>query len=218
MSSAFHFNPVFYPTPLLLVPTSATLAVLSVSAFKFMLMLFINVICNKLDLSRELAVRWQVRALMKCIAVTKRDIRRSLKVSSSLDFPVLVNRSSVSLTECIRGYSNMGLVDVWLKDPIWSTCYHLQTKLFSQTSVCPWEVGRGLRDWDHAGQRLLLDRGPLAETPWTETPLYGKEWAVRILLECVLVFKLFHLGPFCIKFWSWWQQCLFYLGHYTFYK
>ena len=28
-----------------------------------------------------------------------------------------------------------------------------------------------------------LDR----ETPWTETPLYGKERVVRILLECILV-------------------------------
>ena len=36
------------------------------------------------------------------------------------------------------------------------------------------------------------DRDPLlwAETPWTLTPLYGKERALPILLECILVIKL----------------------------
>ena len=59
-------------------------------------------------------------------------------------------------------------------------------------------------DRDLLGQRPTEQRPPWTETPWTETPwretpldrdllgqrspLYGKERAVRILLECILVF------------------------------
>ena len=56
-------------------------------------------------------------------------------------------------------------------------------------SFCSWEEGVSLTETHRTGQRP-----PWTETPtplWTETlPPYGNERAVRILLECILVFEL----------------------------
>ena len=46
----------------------------------------------------------------------------------------------------------------------------------------------GRHPWQRPlGQRSLWTETPQTETPQTETKLYGKEPAVRILLECILV-------------------------------
>ena len=48
-------------------------------------------------------------------------------------------------------------------------------------------------DRDTPLDRDTLSTGtpPAQRPPWTETP-YGKEWAVRILLECILVLDIFN--------------------------
>ena len=94
--------------------------------------------------------------------------------------------------------------------------YRPQTKLWEGnifTPVCD-SVHRGLDllDRDLPGQRHPMTEtpgqrplSPWTETPhpWTETPRqrppdrdppppHGKEWAVLILLECILVWKLDH--------------------------
>ena len=72
--------------------------------------------------------------------------------------------------------------------------------VFSQASVCP--RGRGSPWQRPPGQRPPgqipppRQRPPWTETPWkeilwTETLPHGKEWAVRILLECILVVLFF---------------------------
>ena len=41
--------------------------------------------------------------------------------------------------------------------------------------------------WFHVPSRGVFLTEILPETSWTETPVYGKERAVRILLECILL-------------------------------
>ena len=50
--------------------------------------------------------------------------------------------------------------------------------------------GRRPLDKEPPGQRVPWTETPWTKTPWTEILLYGKERAVRILLECILVFYL----------------------------
>ena len=58
-------------------------------------------------------------------------------------------------------------------------------------------------DRDHPGRRPPIYRPPDRDCPWTETPpdrdsLDGKERVVRILLECILVLKLFRTTFVCL--------------------
>ena len=64
--------------------------------------------------------------------------------------------------------------------------YRLQTKLLESDVFRP--VCHSLHGGGGLPNRDTLDRDtPGQRHPWTETPLYSKEWSVRILLECILV-------------------------------
>ena len=93
-------------------------------------------------------------------------------------------------------YDVTSCLTAWSYVPSWGLCLwpHFPP------GVSPWQrpppLDRDLLDSDPL-DRVLLDRDPQTETPWTVAISYGKEWVVRILLECILVSN--RLGQY--KFW-----------------
>ena len=66
------------------------------------------------------------------------------------------------------------------RDPLWTEGQRSPSYRTERQRVSP-------------GQRPPRQRTPWTETPSRQTPPYGNERAVRILLECILVYVLNHL-------------------------